>query len=197
MHFAENFCDSLVAALVHRKALSVPVTRRTQLLELADNAPAILFFPVPRALKEFLPAKVMLVDAFLFQLLNDLNLRGNACMVCPRLPERIVSLHSLKADQDILHRVIQRMSHMKLPCNIWRRNHNRKRFLTPVSLRMKIFLIKPLLVNPVLQTMWVISLCQLLAHKVLLSNLSFLKITLMNYFCHCAAEQGTIFPLLM
>ena len=175
VHFAENFRDSLIAALIHRETLSVPVAGGTKLLELADDPPAVLLFPVPRTLKELLTPKVMLIDPLLLQFLDDLDLRGNACMVRSRLPERIVPLHSLKTDQNVLHRIVQCMSHMQLPCNIWRRDHDRKRFSAPVCLRMKIFLIQPFLIDPVLQTVRIIGLCQFFSHTVLCSFLQMKK----------------------
>ena len=43
MHLAEDFRNCPVTSLVHGKTLSVPVAGRTQLLKLADDAPAVLF----------------------------------------------------------------------------------------------------------------------------------------------------------
>ena len=39
----------------------------------------------------------------------DHRLRGNACMIGARHPERVVPLHPLEADHDVLERVIERM----------------------------------------------------------------------------------------
>ena len=49
--------------------------------------------------------------------------------------------------------------HMKLPCDIWRRNHNRERFFAPVHLGMEIFLFHPFLINLIFDSFWVVSLC--------------------------------------
>ncbi len=164
MHLAENLRDSLIAALIHCKTLSVPVTRRTKLLELADNSAAVLPLPVPGALQKLLPAKIMLINALFLELLNNLDLRRNTRMIRSRLPKRIISLHSLKPNQNILHCVVKRMSHMKLPRNIGGRNNNCKRFFAFVNLCMKILLVKPFLINSILKTMRVISLSQFFTH---------------------------------
>ena len=89
----------------------------------------------------------MLVNALLFQLIDNLNLRCDRRMVGTRLPQCLIALHSLVTDQDILHGVIQRMSHMKLSRNIWRRHHNRKRFLIFIYFCVKIFLFLPFLIQ--------------------------------------------------
>ena len=67
-------------------------------------------------------------------------------MVRSRLPQSLIALHSLITDQDILHGVIQRMAHMKLSGNVWRRHHDGKWFLVRVWLSMKILLRKPFVV---------------------------------------------------
>ncbi len=45
----EHLLDRLVAALIHREPLTFPIAGGTQLFQLADNPPAILFFPFPCA----------------------------------------------------------------------------------------------------------------------------------------------------
>ena len=97
-------------------------------------------------------------------------------MVCSGLPERIISLHSLKTDQNILHGIVQRMPHMQLSSDIRGRNDDGKRFLALVYFRMKIFLIQPFLVQTILNAMGIIGFCQFLAH-------CFLHF----HFCRCRA----------
>ena len=68
-------------------------------------------------------------------------------MVGSRLPQCIVALHTLETDQDILHGVIERMSHMQLSGNVWWRHHNGERLFAPVYLRVKIFVCNPLIIQ--------------------------------------------------
>ena len=98
----------------------------------------------------------MLVDAFFLQLLDDLDLGSNTCMVGAGLPQCVVALHSLIADQDILHGVVQCMPHVELSCDIWRRDHDSEGSLTVIYLRMKILFVKPLLIQSVFYAVWVI-----------------------------------------
>ena len=98
----------------------------------------------------------MLVDAFFLQLLDDLDLGSDTCMIGTGLPQCVVALHSLIADQDILHGVVQCMSHVELSCDIWGRDHDSEGSLTVIYLRMEILFVKPLLIQSVFYAVWVI-----------------------------------------
>ena len=100
----------------------------------------------------------MFVDAFFLQLLDDLDLGSDTCMVGAGLPQCVVTLHSLITDQDILHGVVQCMTHVELSCNIWGRDHDSEGSLTMIYLRMKILFVKPLLIQSVFYAVWVIGL---------------------------------------
>ena len=165
VHLHENLGNCLVAALIHGEALSVPVTGRAQLLQLRNDSSAVLCLPLPGSLQEAFSAQIMLIDALLFQGLDDLHLRGDGCMVRTGLPKGIVALHSLETDQNILHGVVQGMSHMELSRNIWRGDHDRKGFLGVVHFCMKILRCKPLLIESVFYALGVIGLCKFFAHS--------------------------------
>jgi len=49
------------------------------------------------------------------------HLRGDARMVCARLPEHSFPAHTVIADKDILNGVINRMTHMQAARHIGRR----------------------------------------------------------------------------
>ena len=89
-------------------------------------------------------------------------------MVCSRNPQCIVSLHSLVADQDILHRVVKSMSHVKLTCNIRWRHYDCKWFLTSVHFCVEILIFAPLLVQFVFNLFRIVSFLQILTHSLLL-----------------------------
>ena len=72
------------------------------------------------------------------------------------LPQCIVALHSLITDQDILHGVVQCMTHVELSGDIWGRDHDSEGSLTVIYLRMKILFVKPLLIQSVFYAVWVI-----------------------------------------
>ena len=67
-------------------------------------------------------------------------------MVCSRNPQRVVSLHPLITDQDILQRIVKRVAHMQLAGNIRRRHHRSKRLPAPVHLGMEILVLTPFLI---------------------------------------------------
>ena len=165
MHFHEHIRNGPVAAFVHGEALPVPVAGRTHLLKLGNNTPAILFFPFPGPLQKFLPPQVMLVDALFLQLFDNLHFRGDGGMVRARLPQGIITLHPLKTDKNILHGVVQRMSHMQLSGDIRGRDHDGEGCPAMVHLRVKIFFLHPLLIQSVLYALGVIGLGQLSAHS--------------------------------
>ena len=100
----------------------------------------------------------MFVNAFFLQLLDDLDLSSDTCMVGTGLPQCIVALHSLITDQNILHGVVQCMTHVELSGDIWGRDHDSEGSLTMIYLRMKILFVKPLLIQSVFYATGVIGL---------------------------------------
>ena len=58
----------------------------------------------------------------------------------------VIALHSLESDDNILHSIIKRMTHMQLTCNIRWWHNNSKWFLISVYFCMKILLFKPLVI---------------------------------------------------
>ena len=108
-------------------------------MKLIHDPGPIFILPLPALLQESIPSQISFVNTFFFQLVYDLDLGGNGCMVRSGLPQRLISLHSLITDQYILHGVIQGMSHMKLACDIGRGHNNGKGLFAAVHLCMEIF----------------------------------------------------------
>ena len=52
------------------------------------------FFQSQAVFQKLFTADIVFVDAHLFQLVDDLNLCGNSGMVCARLPQCFVALHT-------------------------------------------------------------------------------------------------------
>ena len=98
-------------------------------------------------------------------MIGDPDLCRDRGMIRTRLPQCLIPLHSLPADQDILHRVIESMSHMQLSCNVRRRHNDRERLLIFIYFSMKISAVKPLLVETVFNSFWVISPRKFLFHN--------------------------------
>src|SRR5678810_976440 len=96
-------------ARVHREALADPVAGGPEALELADDGAARLLLPLPHPGDEGLAPEVLLGLALLLELPLDHVLRRDARVVGPRHPERVVAVHPLVTDQDVLERVVQRV----------------------------------------------------------------------------------------
>ena len=89
-------------------------------------------------------------------------------MVRSGLPQRIITLHPLEADQDILHSLVQGMAHVELSGNVRRRDHDGEGSFAVVHLGVKIILVQPALIDGILHTLRIIGFCHFLFHKNLL-----------------------------
>ena len=73
------------------------------MLQLIDNAVAILLLPRPYALQEFLAAQIITSLAlFFFNYLFYFNLSCQSCMVIAGHPQGIVAHHTMPTNQNIL-----------------------------------------------------------------------------------------------
>ena len=141
---AEHLANSLRAALVHREALTLPVAGNAQMLQLINDAVAILLLPFPNAFQELFTAQVIASLAlFFFDNLFNLNLGCQACMVIAGHPQGVVAHHAVPADQDILQGVIQRMPHMQLTGDVRWGDNNTEGVLAFFYLSMKITMLFP------------------------------------------------------
>ena len=161
----KHFLHCFGAALVHRKTLPFPVRGGSQLPELLHDPASVLVLPLPAVFQEFFSSDLVLVDPLLFQHVGNLDLCGDCRMIGSWLPESLVSLHPFEADQNILHGIVQRVAHVQLPCNIWRRHNNTEWFFIRIHLCVEIPVIHPFLIEPVLQPFWIIGFCQFLTHN--------------------------------
>ena len=109
------------------------------MLQLVDNAVAVLLLPFPNAFQELFAAQVITSLAFLFfDNLFNLNLGCQACMVIAGHPQSVVAHHAVPADQDILQGVIQRMAHMQLTGDVRWGDNNTEGLLAFFYFGMKI-----------------------------------------------------------
>ncbi len=145
----KHFTHCLGAAFIKCKALAVPVAGTAALFKLLHNAPAIFFPPLPCTVKKSLAPDLFLGKALFPHGFNDFCLRCNGSMVGARHPEGRVTLHPAPANQDILQRFIKCMAHMKLACDVWRRHYDSIWPFLGITFRVKVFPVKPELVNPV------------------------------------------------
>ncbi len=143
----KNLQHSAGQALIHGKALPLPVAGTSQLLKLLHNTPAVLFLPLPGSFQEFLAAYIFLGKPLFSHLFNNLYLGSNAGMIRAGKPQGIIPLHPPKPYENILQGIVQGVPHMELTCNIRWGYHNTEGLLFPVNLGVKIVLLHPSVIN--------------------------------------------------
>ncbi len=157
----KDLAHGLGQAFIHREALALPVAGGAELLELADDAPAVLLLPLPDLPDECFPAQRVAVDLLRRELALHHVLRGDACVVRAGKPEGAVAAHPAPADQDVLERCVQRVAHVERSRYVRRGNDNRIGPAPCVGRGMKIALLFPLAVPCVLNDARLVGLAQL------------------------------------
>ena len=167
------FLNRLGTSLVHGEALTAPVTGGTQLLELLDNAVAVLLLPCPDALEELLAAKVIAGQSLLLaQVLLNLDLGCNACVVGARHPQCGIALHTLGTDQDILQGLVKCVTHVQLSGNIWGRNYNGIWLFVLIYFSVEVSVLLPEPIELVFGCGRVIGLWQFVCHEMSLPSIN-------------------------
>ena len=92
-------------------------------------------------------------------------------MIGSGLPEGLISLHPLEADDDVLHGLIQGMAHVELAGDVRRRNDNGKGLLGVIHDGVEVLLLLPLLVDPVLDALGIVGLGKFSLHDKFLFDL--------------------------
>ena len=162
----EHFLDSLGAALVHSKALTIPVAAAAQLLQLADDAVAVLGLPCPCTVQKTIAAHHLLGQALGTHGLHHLGFGSDGCMVGTGHPQGGIALHPLGADEDVLHGVIHRVAHVQLTGDVRGRHDDGVGFLVGVCLRVEVAAVQPELVDAVFHLAGIILFCKFF-HRVL------------------------------
>ena len=120
----EGLAHRVRQAVIHGEAFALPVQRGAEPAELPGDLAAGLRLPVPDAGDEGVAAELAASHAFGIELPLDHQLGGDAGMVGTRLPQRIAALHAAPADQDVLQRHRQGVTHMQGAGDVRRRDHD-------------------------------------------------------------------------
>ena len=139
----ENLTNGTRTDIIHGEAFTGPVAGRAEAADLQTDAVAEFFLPLPYTFQEFFTAEVIFIETFFSDLLFDLDLRCDAGMIFARQPQDIVALHSLVTDQNILQGIVERMPHVQLAGDIWRRQHDAVRFFFRICFIMEYTMIFP------------------------------------------------------
>ena len=154
----EHLTHGAAAALIHREALAVPIERGAEGAQLEHDAATELLLPVPDALEELLAAELIAVRSLLAELPLDLRLRRDTRVVAARDPHRVVALHAMVADEDILQRIVERVAHVQLARDIRRRDNHAVRLLALIHLRVEELVLLPELIPFLLERLRIVDL---------------------------------------
>src|SRR5262249_41033315 len=120
---------------IEGEALAAPIAGGAQAAKLLKNAPALFLSPLPHAIEEFVAAKLMAISAVFGQIFFDCVLGRDARVVGAGQPQRVVALHSTHPNDDIVKGRVERVTQMKLPGDIGRRNDHRKNWSLALRIR--------------------------------------------------------------
>ena len=128
----EGGADGLGRAFVHGEAFAAPVGRGAQPPVLVEDARTASVDERPDALQEALAADVVARQPLGRQLPLDQRVHGDGGVVDAGQPEGRVAHHAMPANEDVLHRVHQRVAQVELAGKVGRRHDDHER----VSLRV-------------------------------------------------------------
>ena len=164
----EYVLNRLGASLIQSETLTGPVAGGTQLLQLFNDASAVLGTPVPGTRKEPLAADIVFGDALFAHSLHDLRLGGDGSVVGAGQPQSTETAHPLVAGQNVLQGVVQGVAHVQLSRNVRRGHNDGIMGLGFVDYGREAFFLTPGGVDSLLKGRRVISLRQFLSHNKLL-----------------------------
>ena len=166
IELTEGLPHCLGAALIHGEPGPIPVAGGAHFFLLGHNAVAVHGLPVPDPLQEFLPAQVIAGQALLHpELLLHLDLGGDAGVVGARDPQGGISLHPLKANEDVLQGAVHGVAHVELAGDVGRRHDDGIGLLFGIPDAGEALVFLPLLINSAFHLMGVVDLGQFFSHS--------------------------------
>ncbi len=118
----EHLADRVGQPLVEGEPEPRPVARAAERLQLIDDLGAVLRLPRPHPLDERLAPQVVPGGPLVGELLLDHVLGRNSGVIGPRKPARLVAVHPVIPDDDVLERVVQRVAHVEAAGDVRRRD---------------------------------------------------------------------------
>ena len=139
VHFDKDFDDRVmeVAFLAfrgvrgagHGEGVAGPVAGGAEAFQLFDDGAAGFLFPFPDLGRERFAAHFAAGWLLgLGEVAFDDHLGGDARVVLAWLPEGVVTLHAVPADQNVLQRVVEGVAHVENAGDVRGRDHDRKGF---------------------------------------------------------------------
>ncbi len=144
----EDLEDGADVALVEGEALALVVAGTAQALELVDDVAAVLLAPGPDAFGERLATEVFLRQTLSAQLLLDDVLGGDPGVVGAGQPARVLAEHAVIADEHVLDRAVEGMSHVQVARDVGRRDDDRVGLARRIRLGVKEMVAEPFVHPP-------------------------------------------------
>ncbi len=121
----ERFTYGPRADVVHREALAAEIARAAHGLELVGDAFLVLVLPLLHERHELLAGVVLaLLALLLHQSTLDHGLRGDAGVIGSGHPQRFEPHHAMRASQDVLQRVVERVAEVQCARDVGRRDQD-------------------------------------------------------------------------
>ena len=133
----EGGADGPAWSRVEREREAVPIARGAEAADLVVDDVAVLVDPLPDAVEERLAPEVVPGDPFEGQRSLHHHLRGDARVVLPGKPERLVTPHAVVASQRVFDRGPLGVSQVQLAGDVRRRHDDRERTLIGVGRRLE------------------------------------------------------------
>src|SRR5205814_304316 len=122
----EDLVNGADVALVEGEALSQVVAGSAQPLQLINDRVAVLVAPFPDLLLELGPADLLPARSLVCELLLHDRLRGDPRMVRAEYPDRVPPPHPVEANQDVLDRPVERVTHVERTGDVRGRDRDRE-----------------------------------------------------------------------
>src|SRR5699024_1396230 len=127
----EDSADRSRQNLVHGETLARPIHAVAQAFHLAEDLPAVLFFPLPDPLDEPLAGQIVTGLALsLFQMPLSERLSGDARVVRPRQLQCFQLLYTGTAGERVLDGVAESVAQVQYTSDVGRGNHDGERCFT-------------------------------------------------------------------
>ena len=112
-------------ARIHGETFPIPVHRGAQTAHLAGDGAARLFLPLPNLVVEGITA-IVVAGLALFggDLALNHHLGGDTGVVGTRLPQGVLALHAVVADQGVHQGLLEGVTHVQAAGDVRRRDHD-------------------------------------------------------------------------
>lgn len=121
-------------------------------------------FPLPNLVDKGIPPQLVSGDTLFFELFFHDGLSGDPGVIRSWKPEGIIAAHSLPADEEILNRVIQGVTHVQEASDIGRRQNDRVGRLCRFVVGLEVPRAFPVFVDAGFNVSGIVSVIHLFAH---------------------------------